>query len=122
MEEPPTKPGPRGAEPAKNAVPDSGVAGTIARWQEKLLQLDRRNRLLYFREGRSAVPLAETTPEEVSEWLDSAPTRRWRFVELDEGRPGREPSSRGWTSRPVRPAGVGGPLSPRLVMRPPRSP
>lgn len=68
------------------AGPDPRVAGTIARWQEKLLQLDRRNRLLYFREGRSTVPFPETTPEEVSEWPDSAPTKRWRFVELDKRR------------------------------------
>ena len=87
MEEPPPQLGPSGADPAENAGPDPRVAETIGRWQEKLLQLDRRNRLLYFREGRSAVPLEETTPEEVSDWLDSAPTKRWRFVELDEGRP-----------------------------------
>lgn len=87
MEEPPPQLGPSGAEPAQSAGPDPRVAETIGRWQEKLLQLDRRNRLLYFREGRAAVPLAEATPEEVSDWLDSAPTRRWRFVELEEGRP-----------------------------------
>lgn len=83
-------PSPGGPEPAANGATDPGpdprVAATLGHWQEKLLQLDRRNRLLYFREGRSAVPFRDTTPDEVSGWLDSAPTKRWRFVELDEGR------------------------------------
>ena len=79
-------PGPEPEVAAADPGPDPRVAETLGRWQEKLLQLDGRNRLLYFREGRSAVPLPDTTPEEASDWLDSAPTRRWKFVELDEGR------------------------------------
>lgn len=86
----PSAPSPGDPQPAASGAPDPGpdprVAETLGHWQEKLLQLDRRNRLLYFREGRSAVPFPDTTPTEVSDWLDSAPTKRWRFVELDEGR------------------------------------
>lgn len=77
---------PAGGDPGPEAAgPDPAIAETIGRWQEKLLQLDRRNRLLYFREGRAAVPLPETAPDEVAGWLDSDPKKRWRFVELDEG-------------------------------------
>lgn len=79
-------PSPAGGNPGPEAAgPDPGIAATIGRWQEKLLQLDRRNRLLYFREGRAAVPLPETSPDEVGGWLDSDSKKRWRFVELDEG-------------------------------------
>lgn len=35
------------------------VAATIAEWQTRLLQLDRRNNLLYFKAGRSSVRISE---------------------------------------------------------------
>lgn len=80
----PTPP-PAGGDPEPEIPgPDPAIAATIGRWQEKLLQLDRRNRLLYFREGRAAVPLPKTAPGQVAEWLDSDAKKRWRFVELDE--------------------------------------
>lgn len=79
-------PSPAGGDPGPElAGPDPEIAATIGRWQEKLLQLDRRNRLLYFREGRAAVPLPETSPDEVAGWLDSDPKKRWRFIELEVG-------------------------------------
>lgn len=81
----PPRPPAGGVPEPEAAGPDPAIAETIGRWQEKLLQLDRRNRLLYFREGRAAVPLPETAPDEVAGWLDSDPKKRWRFVELDEG-------------------------------------
>lgn len=96
-EERPLPPPAAGAPPdPESAREDAAIAATIGRWQEKLLQLDRRNRLLYFREGRAAVPLPETSPEEVAAWLDSPPKKRWRFVELDDG---SRPTRRGGAVR-----------------------
>ena len=62
---------------------DSKVSRAIAEWQEKLLQLDRRNRLLYFREGRQAVPIRDAPPDQVNTWIDGTP-RPWCFSELEE--------------------------------------
>ncbi len=54
-------------------TPDDGssqdLAEVIARWQERLLDLTKRNRLLYFRSGRSAVRLTSHTPDQISEEL-----------------------------------------------------
>lgn len=40
------------------------VRETIQEWQKQLLQLDRRNNLLYFNDSRSSVPLVETQPDD----------------------------------------------------------
>ena len=54
-------------------TPDDGssqdLAEVIARWQQRLLDLTKRNRLLYFRSGRSAVRLTSHTPDQISEEL-----------------------------------------------------
>jgi very-short-patch-repair endonuclease/DNA polymerase III delta prime subunit len=39
------------------------ISNIIANWQTKLLQLDRRNSLLYFRGQRSSVGILETSPD-----------------------------------------------------------
>ena len=54
-------------------TPDEGssqnLAEVIARWQQQLLDLTKRNRLLYFRSGRSAVRLTSHTPDQISKEL-----------------------------------------------------
>jgi hypothetical protein len=40
------------------------ISSVIAGWQERLLQLDRRNPLLYYRGQRSGVGILETTPDD----------------------------------------------------------
>jgi len=59
------------------------VSRAIAEWQKKLLQLDRRNNLLYFREGRSAVRFRDVLPTRIDAWLDST-QRTCRFAELED--------------------------------------
>ena len=44
-----------GLEPASVDGRDDRVARRISEWQTRLLQLDRRNNLLYFKPGRSVV-------------------------------------------------------------------
>lgn len=52
---------------------DSIVRETIGRWQEQLLQLDGRNRLLYWRELRgSSVPIIADDPDAFFKRLESA--------------------------------------------------
>ena len=45
------------------------LAEVIARWQQRLLDLTKRNRLLYFKPGRTAVRLTSHTPDQISEQL-----------------------------------------------------
>src|SRR4051794_20719525 len=45
------------------------ISNVIAGWQTKLLQLDRRNSLLYFRGQRSSVGIVETSPDELLDRL-----------------------------------------------------
>lgn len=45
------------------------ISKVIASWQTKLLQLDRRNSLLYFRGQRSSVGIVGTGPDELLERL-----------------------------------------------------
>ena len=65
------------------------MADAIAGWQERLLQIDRRNNLLYFRPGRSAVTLTDVSPDRVDDWLDG-PQARWRFAHAEPRRRGGE--------------------------------
>ena len=51
--------------------PPGGFAEVIARWQERLLDLTKRNRLLYFKPGRSAVRIASHTANEICEQLQT---------------------------------------------------
>ena len=71
----------QGEEPIEQ---QNTVAQVIAGWQEKLLQLDRRNNLLYFKPGRSAVPLRGISPEVVDNWLGSSKAR-WKFAHVEQG-------------------------------------
>lgn len=48
---------------------DDPVAERISEWANRLLQLDRRNNLLYFKPGRSAVGITSTRPGELDERL-----------------------------------------------------
>ena len=48
---------------------DDPIAGRISEWANRLLQLDRRNNLLYFKPGRSAVGITRISPDELDERL-----------------------------------------------------
>ena len=48
---------------------DDPIAGRISEWANRLLQFDRRNNLLYFRPGRSAVGITRISPDELDERL-----------------------------------------------------
>ena len=50
----------------------AGIRGVVEDWQRKLLQFDRRNGLLYFRPGRSAVLIQDHTPDKMASRLDSS--------------------------------------------------
>lgn len=52
-------------------VSDS-LSEVIATWQNQLLQLDRRNNLLYFRPGKTAVRIVEHSPDSLIEQLLSS--------------------------------------------------
>ncbi len=53
---------------------------TIGKWQERLLQLDRRNSLLYFKpESRSVLLMEERTSDEMTKLLDSKGVRGTSF-------------------------------------------
>ena len=56
-----------GAEAQSNAAPT--LADVIEQWQKQLLQLDRRNHLLYFKPGRSAIKIAEHTADSIFDKL-----------------------------------------------------
>ncbi len=45
------------------------LAEVIGEWQTRLLQLDRRNNLLYFKPKRSAIRIIDTSPDKISEDL-----------------------------------------------------
>ena len=60
-------------EEFRNHRADSGanhVSERIGEWQNRLLQLGRRNQLLYFRPGRTAVGIIDTTPDELRTRLE----------------------------------------------------
>ena len=48
---------------------DDAIARRIGEWAERLLQLDRRNYLLYFKLGRSAIGITSIAPDELDERL-----------------------------------------------------
>ncbi|MDE2893754.1 MAG: DUF3320 domain-containing protein [Chloroflexota bacterium] len=48
------------------------IASRIAEWQTRLLQLDRRNNLLYFKPGRSTVGIVDLSPDELDRRLQRA--------------------------------------------------
>ena len=56
---------------AAMAVPGAGpsIEEVIARWQTRLLDLTRSNRLLYFKVGKSAVPITGRSSDELSQEL-----------------------------------------------------
>ena len=79
------------------------IAEAIARWQEQLLQLDRRNNLLHFRTGRPAVTLTGVASGDVDAWLDG-PAAAWRFPYAERVRPraGREDGGGGAEAEEAR--------------------
>ena len=48
---------------------DDAIARRICEWANRILQLDRRNNLLYFKPGRSAVGITSITPDELDDQL-----------------------------------------------------
>ena len=52
-----------------NAGDHDAISRRIGEWAKRLLQLDRRNNLLYFKPGRSAVSITGITPDELDERL-----------------------------------------------------
>ena len=48
---------------------DDAVSRQIGEWAKRLLQLDRRNNLLYFKPGRSAIGITSIAPDELDERL-----------------------------------------------------
>ena len=48
---------------------DDAIARRIGEWAKRLLQLDRRNNLLYFKPGRSAVGITSVAPNQLDERL-----------------------------------------------------
>lgn len=69
---------------------DKTVQDTIARWQTHLLQLDRRNNLLYLK-SRSGVRIVDQRPDEIAEAL--VRTRRGLSFDFVGLRPGRADGS-----------------------------
>ncbi|MCC6626894.1 MAG: DUF3320 domain-containing protein [Chloroflexi bacterium] len=55
-----------------------GVAAALARWQAELLDLSRRNRLLYLTPGRGVLSLTHPTPDTLFEGLENQ-ERRFRI-------------------------------------------
>lgn len=60
---------------------DTRIREVISGWQEKLLQLNRRNNLLYFKAGRRAVSLRGQDADSVDRWLEGS--SRWRFAHVE---------------------------------------
>lgn len=67
-------------------------AEVVAKWQHGLLQLDRRNNLLYFRPGKTAVRIVDQTPDGIVKSLLSS--RRGLIFDYAESRPRRSSDSR----------------------------
>ncbi len=59
-----------GSNTASVDGPDDLVARRISEWQTRLLQLDRRNNLLYFKPGRSVVEIIEISPDQLRRRLE----------------------------------------------------
>ena len=59
-----------GSNPASVDGPNDLVARRISEWQTRLLQLDRRNNLLYFKPGRSVVGIIEISPDQLRRRLE----------------------------------------------------
>ena len=65
------------------------IAGVVEDWQKKLLQLDRRNRLLYFKPGRTAALIDGHTPDSIAKALDNSRRGlKFDFVETRRRRGG----------------------------------
>jgi len=58
--------------PATGGHQATDIAAVLRRWQHHLLDLSRRNRLLFFKPGRSAVRIVDEEPDRISEALGSA--------------------------------------------------
>ena len=96
------------SEPERAAASDAdgAIARRIGEWQTRLLQLNRRNNLLYFKPGRSAVGITEIAPDELDARLRRArrglqfphvnrrPTRRRGFAIEDGTQAHAEPEIR----------------------------
>lgn len=84
----------------------SNFSEVVTEWQRRLLQLDRRNNLLYFKPGRTAVLVADHTAESITAGLHSAGRRGLTF-DYAEPRPPR-------SGDPFYPAPTG-PVAPYVV-------
>ena len=76
----------------------AGIGGVVEDWQRKLLQFDRRNGLLYFKPGRSAVLIHDHTPDRIATSLDSS--RRGLKFDYTESRRRSSRLSRGVVDSP----------------------
>ena len=76
-------------EDLENLIPERLIEN-VAEWQRRLLQLDRRNSLLYFRPGRNSVHIVDQTPDGIMEALLSS--RRGLTFDYAEPR-SRRPSA-----------------------------
>ena len=71
---------------------DDAIARRIREWQTRLLQLNRRNNLLYFKRGRSTVGIVGVAPDE----LDDGLRRSRRGLEFPYVAPPRTPRGGFW--------------------------
>lgn len=55
-------------------VKEPQFAGSVGEWQDRLLQLDRRNNLLYFKPGTTAVRIVDQSPDGIVKQLLSSRT------------------------------------------------
>src|SRR5690349_3511296 len=70
---------------------EADLRDVVANWQTKLLQLDRRNSLLYFRGNSSAVRITGTGPDELLERLQRSRTGlKFAYAEQRRGAKGLE--------------------------------
>ena len=58
-----------GSDDGSDSSDADAVSRRIAEWQTRLLQLNRRNNLLYFRPGRSTVGITDIAPDELDDRL-----------------------------------------------------
>ena len=90
-------------DPPTGSDADDIISRRIGEWQERLLQLDRRNNLLYFKSGRSTVGITGIEPDDLDRRL--AGTRRGlSFPYVPPGRRRRrgfEPSDDAEPDEPV---------------------
>ncbi len=77
---------------SKGYTLDGSVSEVVENWQTRLLQLDRRNNLIYFKPGRTATLIADYSPDEIASRLD--PSRSGLTFDYAEPRSGPRGANR----------------------------